>query len=122
MAIGACEAILDVRSRRALPVRQIFRNAIGAVAARANCKDFLFLIPVMEGFSLAVEMTLPELETNTHLRGLIRPSRRGGQKNCRDCGNRGNRQSVPMRSSGHPPLLPKRDQVVAIGRSPIFVA
>ena len=73
MAVGACEAVPDVRHRRILARSQVLRNAIGAVAARANRGDFLFLVPVMESFSVAIEMTLPELETDTDLLGFLRP-------------------------------------------------
>ena len=60
MAIGACIAVFYVGGRRGFSGSEVFRQAIGAMAARTYRGYFFILIPVVKRLAVPIEVT------NTH--------------------------------------------------------
>jgi hypothetical protein len=69
VAVGAGKAVLHVLRRRVLSVLQVFRDLLGAMAARADRRDLLLLVPVVERLRVAGEVPFPELDRRPPLHG-----------------------------------------------------
>src|SRR6516165_9791381 len=90
--------------RRVFPFCQIFRKAVGAVAACANCWDLLLFVPIVKCVGVAVKMTFPEFETHTDFSPLSREATPTDKQN-RRCGNE-RKQLTTMKNHAHGSLLP----------------
>ena len=101
MAIGAGKAVLDVRSRRIFPFLQIFREAIGSMAARADCRDFLLLVPVVERLGAPVEVPLLKFEFDARFGLFVRPARPTPEHRCHCYDNRKWREFAAMKDCTH---------------------
>src|SRR6516164_904550 len=102
--------------RRVFPFCQIFRKAVGAVAACANCWDLLLFVPIVKCVGVAVKMTFPEFETHTDFGPLSREATPTDKQKRRRGNERKDGQLTTMRNHTHGSLFPVCGQVTSDNR------
>jgi hypothetical protein len=105
VAIGAGEAILDMRCRRIFSFFQLFRETIGAMAAGTDCRDFLRFVEFVERSAISVEVPLPKFEFDARFSLFRRPAVSTAQHRHHRYGNRKWRELAPMKDGPHAFLI-----------------